>query len=164
MENQKVSLAMLNQRRNKMLTPTEFAQKASEEFSKVFPNAWSNINVINIFGTVVSFSFGILPKDKVPGKIAQNDPAYHSGLIQEIDKNTGLFKDKISLEFSIASLLIKPPAGSFLAYGRVKTGFRKISGTPEKVLDGFVKYLKKLKQIVDDNKDNMTEHHKNLMK
>lgn len=147
-----------------MLTPTEFAQKASEEFSKVFPNAWSNISVRNILGQVVSFSFGILPRENIPSKIIQNDPAYHSGLIQDIDTNTGLFKDKISLEFSIASLLIKPPAGSFLAYGRVKTGFRKISGTPEKVLDGFVKYLKKLKQIVDDNKENMTERDKNLMK
>lgn len=147
---------------NNKLTPQEFVDQANKEFEKLFPKSYHNIRLATILGDVVSFSFGILARDKIPSNIVQNDPAFHSGLIQDL-KNKNEFEDKITIDFTSASLAIKPD-NPYMAYGRLKTGWRKKTGTPEQVLKHFVDYLKKLRKTIDDNFDKFHEREQELMR
>jgi len=45
--------------------------------------------------------------------------------------------------------------GSYMAYGRVKFGWRKKTGTPEQLLKHLDNYFKKMRKVVDANKDNL---------
>jgi hypothetical protein len=67
----------------------------------------------------------------------------------------GTIEDDITAKNSGASFSVKPPEGSYLAYSRVKVPFRKITGSPEKIIDYIKKYFITFKKALQDNRDNI---------
>lgn len=83
--------------------------------------------------------------DRVTNKIRENDPMYHSWVINIED-------DKYIAELSVGSLSVEPPEGSFHAMGAVGTGWRKTSGDASRVIKAYERFFLKLFDIVQANK------------
>lgn len=122
----------------------------------------------------VKFSTDILPsidigftlgknKSEYSNGIHNNDPLHHSFSIYGFEKN-GDYKT-LSLEDVIKNFTIKPEEGSYYAYGRVKTPFRKLkTDDPNKIIKAIDIYFSKLAKLVKDNEDNFSKEHIDVVK
>lgn len=100
-----------------------------------------------------------LEKDlsKVANRIRDNDRALQTFYIDGVNDDDTL-KDKLTATISRGdSLTVKPEPGSYYAFGHVKFGWRKKSGTPDQIVKHFGNYFKKVKKVIQDNKDMMPE-------
>ncbi len=144
------------------ITPQEFCDEVKEIFSSYFPKSFVQASVsLHSMGNSVYIAF-TLGKDKseyVNG-YAENDPMLHKLMIHEVTKEVQ-FEPKIELKLLTGHLSVLPedPKYHYTDYVRV---WRKISGTPEKVLLGFEKYIQKLYDAVKANADNMHEQNYNI--
>lgn len=137
------------------LTVEQFKKRVVEAYLKLFPDAWIYVNIKHILGVNLGISFGIQNKKYHTNKIIDNDPSYHSILIQDIvDENT--FQEKIEIDLNRGgSMSVKPIGKSFYAFERIKFGWRKKTATPEKVIEHLIKYFGKMRKVIDDNKDRL---------
>lgn len=136
----------------------EFVTKVKEAYLKEFPNGWIRGGIESGLGKYICFTTGIQPKEKISNKIEHNDPARQVFMIHEcfIHRNTDELKEKVTVELACGgSVYIKPDEGSYYAYCTVKFGFRKKTGDIDKIYDHFVKYFKKMRKVVDENRDNI---------
>lgn len=130
--------------------PNELESKIAAEFKRQFPHGEIWFRKSTLGGSSTTFvSITMLPKDKISGKIVQNDPIY--SVFSYAEKN-----GKIEVELSMGSKVsVHPKPNSYLAIESVKVPFRKFSGDAKKVVDGFAKHFKKMKDAVDANKGNI---------
>ena len=129
----------------------DFCQSIEKEFKKYFPKGFFQCNKKSgIDGKpMYTYSFGLIGNiNDVPNKIRGNDPMFHSGLIY-IDGDT------LELNPLQGGLHTNPEPGSYLAMGTVKTKMRKTKGDEAKIIKYFGNFFKKLRGIVDENKDNI---------
>lgn len=118
-------------------------------FLSKFPNCYLSVTESKSLGHSIGVSFGlILNKAELPSGIRDNDPVQHQFIIH-INKN-GF--EAVPLQ---GSIWINPPAGSYLAMGRIKTPFRKTSGDAKKIIKAFETFVPRLKQLVKDNEANI---------
>jgi hypothetical protein len=149
------------------MTVDEFVKKLEATIKKIFPKSYIQIYASKNLGASITFRFA-LGKDKsewVNG-IIQNDPLFHTWMIGWNSFTEGHFiKDKIEADMSVGGTLkIKPEEGSYMAFGRVKIGWRKKTDTPDKIIKHFDNYFKKVKQTLKSNKDNLPDEDKRLNK
>lgn len=80
----------------------------------------------------------------------ENDPL-NVGMLLEI------YSDKVTVEYSSSSLFIKPKVGSYYAFERVSIPTRKYKvDSEQKLLKKFNDYFKKVSDVVNENKDNLS--------
>lgn len=135
------------------LSVEEFKKLMTKTYLKYFPNG------------NLTLSFGALGKDSISisttlldyvNVTRHNDPMLHTfWLHKSIDTATGNLLANVVFEKDRGSLLVNPEEGSYLAMDRVKIPFRKKTGSPRSVVAYFDKYLKKAKDVVKDNADNV---------
>jgi hypothetical protein len=151
----------------KVMTVDEFIKKLESVAKKHFPKSYINIRATKNLGSSIDFTFA-LGKDKSQWNmgIIHNDPLHHLFHIGWNSFAEGVFiKDKIEADKNIGgSLTIKPEAGSHMAFGRVKIGWRKKTAPPDKLIQHFDNYFKKMKQVLKDNIDKMDDEHKKILK
>ena len=128
-----------------------FCQAIEREFRKYFPKGFFECSKKKgIDGKpMYSYSFGLIGDiNDVPNRIRGNDPMFHSGLIF-------IEGDQLELNPLQSSLYTKPEPGSYLAMGTIKTRMRKTKGDEAKLIKYFGNFFKKLRKIVDENKEDI---------
>lgn len=139
--------------------PEEMASELQATIKKIFPKSFVNVSYETNLGKVIYIRF-TLGKDKTEwmNGIAMNDAAI-TNILLFFDKESENFMDgKMSAEANQTSLSVKPPENSYLAYGRIKTGWRKKKGTPDKIFAHIEKHFNKLKTIIKDNLGNFVDY------
>lgn len=117
---------------------------------KYFPNSYAASNFSKSMSLwSITFQFGLIgDKSDVPNGIRRNDP---------VDHLFNIYVTESGYEVSalIGGLATNPEEGSYLAIRNVKTPFRKTKGDVKKIEKTFDTFFKRLKKLVDDNKDNI---------
>jgi hypothetical protein len=149
------------------MTVDEFIKKLEDTVKRIFPKSFIQIYSGKNLGSSITFKFA-LGKDKSEWNsgIIHNDPLFHVWMIGwESFQDNGFTKDKIPAELSIGgSLAVRPEEGSYMAQGRAKIGWRKKTATPDKMIQHFDGYFKKMKKVLKDNKDNLLDYHIKVVK
>lgn len=123
------------------------------------PGAVLKCEVVRYLGRKSIHVTTALEKDlsKVANRIRDNDRALQTFYVDGVNDDDTL-KDKLTATISRGgSLTVKPEPGSYYAFGHVKFGWRKKSGTPDQIVKHFGDYFKKVKKVIQDNKDMMPE-------
>lgn len=139
------------------ITVESFLKEMETAIKKSFPNSYININASTNLGSSIHLTFA-LGKDRSEWEngIIENDVLFHRFMIGYNSFTEGTFiKDKIEAEAIVGGSLTVEPPNSMYALGRVKTGWRKKTATPEKMVKAFENYFKKVKQVLKDNVKNM---------
>ncbi len=153
----------------KELTVDEFIDSLEKHITKLFPKSYVVVQLSKKLGKSIYVKFTIGDKNQWSNGIIQNDPCGHAfhiwgkGRDQDVINEDGSFNQSLEVTGG-GSLSVKPPEDSYLAYGSVKTSFRKKSGSPDKILKHLVTFFTKLKTIIKDNKDNFTDEDKLVVK
>lgn len=126
------------------------AEKVVSAFKNVFPNGWIRVSRFSLGRGGFYVSFGLIDDITAMGGYRENDPMYHSVLVDPIPG--GRYSADLG---NCGKVYLKPAPGSFYAMDSVKIGFRKFSGDEKKIVDGFVKYFEKARAVVAENADNV---------
>mgnify|MGYP003645844243 CR=1 FL=1 len=147
---QKLEQYQLNE---KEWTPEEWGAAIEKEYKKHFPKGKFSAKDHKGLGRYLSVSFGIQDPKKWANDIAGNDPALHSILLDLNDDGT--FPTKITADMGQGGSMAIKSTNPHMAYGRVKFGWRKKTGTPDQLLKHMTNYFAKMKKVVDANQDNL---------
>ena len=126
------------------------------KFKKVFPNGFYRGSVQNRFGEpFISLSLGLIDNlTDVSSKIRDNDPMFHSIIIHSNNKD-GFSSDTNELVPLRGGIYVNPDEGSYLVMKNVKTKLRKAKGSIDKISKHLIKWVDTLKDIVEENKENI---------
>lgn len=149
------------------MSVSEFIKNLENAVKKIFPKSFVKINASTNLGSSIHMVFA-LGKDRSEwiNGIIENDPLFHRFMIgwNSFQEDT-FIKDKIVAELSVGgNLKILPDEGSHLAQGRIKIGWRKKTAPPDKIIQHFTNYFKKVKKTLIDNKDKLFADDAELMK
>lgn len=139
------------------------ATEIEKEVSKIFPHSYIHAEFSSSIHPSMTVRFA-LGKDKsewVNGYM-DNDPISMLIFIYGKEKNiedNGDISGNLYTKTLMSSFVIKPSAGSYYVYDRVKVPFRKTTGSPEKILDYLKKYFLLLKKELQANRNNLTDEH-----
>ena len=125
-----------------------FMTEVEKSFKSYFPNARFEIGYYKLFGEYIQISFGLVALNELTGNYEINDPVKHSYLID-------MKGDDYVVESRCSGISINPEEGSYMAMGRVKTGFRNFTLSPEKSIKRFQTFFKRLRVLVDVNESNI---------
>lgn len=147
-------------------TAAELVPAIEATIRKHFPKSALRVRSGSGLGSAaISITFAIAGgKDEVPNGIMQNDLSYTSLWIYGMDKDGNL---KPTLKFDPSQggrVMVKPPEGSHLAFGSVKVGLRKKTGTPAQVLKHIDTYFGKLLKTLKANKDDLPNEQADMLK
>jgi hypothetical protein len=147
---------------------SEFISSLESAIKKSFPKSLVRVQASKNLGSSIGVTFA-LGKDKSEwaNGIIHNDPLHHVLMIgwNEFAEDAFL-KDKITLDKPNigGSLKVLPEEGSYMAFGRVKLGFRKKTAPPEGIVKHLGNYFKKVKGILKDNIDRLTDEDRIIAK
>jgi hypothetical protein len=141
------------------MTANELAEKIKLAIKEVFPNSY----VVSKFSTSfypsihVKFTLG---KDQTEWSngIIDNDPMIHDFTIdaegRELNSD-GTLPEKVTIDTHRGGSISTAPTEKYMAYGRLKLGFRKKTDSPEKIVDYIKKYFSRAKEIIKQNIEKM---------
>ena len=126
------------------------------KFKKAFPNGFYRGSVQNRFGEpFISLSLGLIDNLKdVSSTIRDNDPMFHSIIIHSNNKD-GFSLDTNELVPLRGGIYVNPDEGSYLVMQNVKTKLRKAKGSIDKISKHLIKWVDTLKDIFEENKENI---------
>lgn len=142
----------------KTMTGQGEADRIYGEIRKSFPKSYVDVGFTKSFGewlVKVTFTLGRGPEDWA-NKIIHNDPLHHILFIRGFDKDLQTSKDVQSVS-PVQSNFHVSSDDKLYVYKNLKTGIRKYSGSPEKVVAYLSKYFATLRQMVVDNLDRFVE-------
>ena len=151
----------------KIETSEEFISDLEKVIKKSFPKSSVKVGITGLSGEslLIKFSLGN-GKSEYPNGIIHNDPVHTHIWIFDLLPFDPNKKYKVELGGIGGSITTKPEEDSYLAYDRVKTGWRSFSATPDKIVTKIDKYFSKvkdlLKKLVKDNK--ISDDHLELVK
>ena len=123
------------------------------------PGAVLTCEVQKSLGEKAIYIVTALEKDisKVPHKIWMNDRAFQKFFVYGVNEDDTL-QGKLQAELiQGGKLLVKPEPGSHMAFGSVKFGWRKKSGTPDQIVRHFGNYFKRVQKTIKDSKGMIPE-------
>ncbi len=131
---------------------TQLTEAFKKEMGKAYFKASYSTNLINS----ICLRFGIQEESKHRNGIIDNDAGFHSVIVYGFDNNGNSTDDMEISSGTGGSICINAPEGSYACYGSVKTGFRrKNKATGEQVVKHLTNYFKKLKKVVNENRENI---------
>lgn len=137
----------------------KFLDNVESAFKKEFKNGYYLGRLEKGLGSPhLYFHFSLIGDTKdLSGGYRDNDPMQHKMMIHDpIKLEDGSTMEKMTIELIVGgSLSVKPDADSYLAMGRVKFGWRKKSGSLSQIEKHLIDYFKKMKKVVDANKENI---------
>ena len=145
-------------------SPEDMAAQLEKMIKGYFPKSFVKVSYSTNLGDSINITFAIGTGNEWPNKIIHNDPVHTSMIIfmQKQGEIEDFMTQKMRAESSISGITVKPPEGSFYAYGTVKNALRKKTATPDAVFKHLDNYFKKTKQLVEDNLDKMTDEHRKI--
>lgn len=147
---------------------SSFALKLEESIREIFPLSHVDAVQLKLTGDPfisIRFSLGKDASEYINGYF-ENDDFTHRITIDGVSSEFSLIKGgKLDVSSSCNSFSVKPEPGSYLAFGRVKTGWRNFkTDSEDKAVKKIVDYFKNMKQLISENVDKLTENSKNLIK
>jgi hypothetical protein len=133
------------------ISAVDFMAKIDSTIKSIFPDSYIVVNSRALGGDSIMIKFA-LGKDRSEweNEIIENDPIYNIYWMHDsIDKTTGNMKPTFAIESNMTSISLKNFAG------RIKTGWMKKTGTPEKILEHIKKHFTKIKDLAKQNKDKL---------
>lgn len=150
---------LLESEEDKKAELTDLAKRVEDAVKSVFPKSHAQARVSSSESLFLSFSLAANKQECTNG-IIQNDPAFGHIWIYRRPDNT------YSVEaHTFGNLMVKPPEGSHLAYGRVKLGWRNFSGvSADAVVKKMTQAFEKAKAIMIENLDRMYPRDREICK
>lgn len=126
----------------------QFVEAVKTAFLKEFPNGWIQSSSYALDGGI-HFNAGL-----EPNLGHMNDVLRMSfGILDNIKYKTETeIEGTLSVGFIVSSLSIQPP-NVYYAMGTAKIQSRRITNTPDKVVEGLVKYFAKARAVVNTERD-----------
>jgi hypothetical protein len=159
---------VLNEEASTMTAP-EMADKIRDAIKEVFPDSLvkSEFEPKAIYRNIyVAFTLG-KDKSEYTNGYAENDPMLHrfsiTGPTDELPAD-GTLPPKVTVEASQGGHIYITPEEKYLAYGRLKLGWKKKTGTPEQIVAHMKNYFVKAKELIKQNMDKMHKDHVDLVK
>jgi hypothetical protein len=143
------SRLMLNED-SSQISAVDFMAKIDSTIRSIFPNSSIVVNNRSLGNTSICIQFS-LGKDKnewING-IEFNDPARNNYWMHDSIDGLGNMKPMITVECDSAGSIFDKD------HTRIKTGWMKKTGSPDKVLDHIKKHFIKLKEVGKQNKDRL---------
>ncbi len=108
-----------------------------------FARAGTNLGPHSIY-----IATATLPKGQQTNGIIQNDPSYNTFWMHDSFSEAGMhLRAKIEISQG-GSLMVKPAPGSYMAFDRVKIGWRNGTAKPSSIVKKFDQYFAKLAAAV----------------
>lgn len=146
----------------------ELKNQIIDAYHSVLPNCGCTVEK-GALGKDTFFVTFYLAKDnsEFPNKIAQNDLFNISFFITPDTRDINLDKqlpETFNLEVNGNTILTKPD-NQYMAYGSVRVPLRKVSGSPDKIVQAITKYAQKTKEVLEKlvNDDKIPEDRKELV-
>lgn len=143
------------------MTIKEFCDRVKDIYAKYFPNSMCNARLYKGLGRAITIDCYLARSvDEFPNKISHNDMFNISFWIHDIPKNTELdseMPEVVTLTSDRHSYAIAPESKYLYADSR-NVVFRKTIGSPEKCLQAFERFVKKLYDSVKSDLENGTAH------
>lgn len=143
----------------------DFSAELQSAVQKIFPKSYVSVKFAKQFYASMTLYFALgANKSEYENGYIENDPAYTIISIDGVHENDitrdGQIVGPLSVKMLQGGIYTKPEPGSFNALGRIRVDLRKTSGmTPEKTIAVIEKYFLRLKQVLKDNQDSMTDYH-----
>ena len=137
----------------KRVTPAdELAAQLESAIKAVFPNSAVKAVFTDNISPTITIWFALQgDKSKHENGIVHNDPMYSLYFIHGLGAD-GSVPEKITIDSSDGgSVAVKPDPGSMMAYGRLKLGWRKKTGSPADIVRHVAKYFTNAKRLIKDN-------------
>lgn len=146
---------------NGNMTIREFCDRAKEIYDKYFSNSMCNARLYKGLGKAITIDCYLAGSiDEFPNKISHNDMFNISFWIHDIPKDAELdseLPEVITLTSDRHNYAIAPTNKYLYAESR-NVVFRKTIGSPEKCLQAFERFVKKLYDSVKTDLENGTAH------
>ena len=143
------------------MTVKEFCDKAKDIYSKYFPNSMCNARLYKGLGRAITIDLYLAGSvDEFPNKISHNDMFNISFWIHDLPRDAELdseMPEVITLTSNRHNYAIAPENKYLYADSR-SVAFRKTVGSPEKCLQAFERFVKKLYDSVKTDLENGTTH------
>lgn len=159
---------LLNEEASTMTAP-EMADKIRDVIKEVFPDSFVKVQFDPkaIYRTIyIAFTLGKDKTEYING-YAENDPMLHrmsiTGPTDELPAD-GTLPPKVTVDAAQGGFIYTTPEDKYLAYGRLKFGWKKKTGTPEQVIAHIKNYFVKAKELIKQNMDKMHKDHVDLIK
>lgn len=150
------------------VTISEFMKEIASVYNKYFPKSKCDVKFSTNFGSTIWIDCYLAgDKNEEPYGFWVNDMFGVSFSIELPDDTEKTSKVPDSITLTARSSFIKTkPSNKFLAFDAKKVPFRKITGSAEKILSGFDKYVQKLYNMVKTEYDNgnINDDKKSLVK
>lgn len=140
----------------------KLASEIESTIKGIFPNSYIESYYSSHLHPSITIRFTLgKGKEEWANGIIQNDPAFHVLMVDGMDKE-GTISKPLTLERSHGSVMIKPE-DRYMAYGRLKIPFRKVTGDKAAIVKGVKGYFERLKKALQGNKDKLTDQHLELV-
>ena len=132
------------------MSAVDFMAKLDSTIRSVFPDSHIYISnrVLGNDSIHISFALGKDNKEWING-IIQNDPANNHYWMHDSIDSLGNIKSIITIESAEAGSIYNKD------HNRIKTGWMKKTGSPDKILDHLKKHFIKMKEVGKQNKDSI---------
>lgn len=137
-----------------------------ENISKIFPKSYLYVGVEKGLGDPhILIRFTLADKGEYENGIAQNDKAGQIIFIYGVDAEGNPRGNKLATEIVQGQSITVLPTEKFLAFGRIKTGWRNFSGDEKTTIKRITKYFENLMILLIDAYDSakLTDDAKKLM-
>ncbi len=143
-----------------------FKEKLHDSIKEIFPHSFVSVKSNNGFGQasmVIQFRLG-KDSSEYPNAIHNNDDFSHTIWIYGVDAEGNHETNKqLSVECSTGSFSIKSE-NRMLAFSSVNTKWRNFkTDSEDKAVIKIATYFERLKDLIAQNKDRLTDYSKNLV-
>lgn len=145
----------------------EFMENIGKAIAKHFPKSYISVDYSKSFhaSITVKFTLGKEKKNYVNG-IWNNDPAIQTFSIDSKDgvMQSGQLPEKMNIDSYRAGSFMVTSENPLYVYDSIKVGWRKKSNvSPEKIIQHLDNFFGKLKKSIWDNKDKLSNTHKQVL-
>lgn len=140
----------------------KLAEELQSVITGIFPNSRAAVKFSTNLAPSIRISFTLgKDKDEYVNGIYNNDPAHTSLWVEGMEKDGSISKSLV-LSMSQGSIFVKSTS-PYMAYDRIKVPFRKTTGDKAAITKAVKTYFERLKKLLQDNKDKLTDEHLKLI-
>jgi len=140
----------------------KLASDIESAITSIFPDSYVSVRYGNNIAPAITIAFA-LGKNRLEWSngIIHNDPAHTLFLIYGMEKD-GSIKKPLEPKYSMGGITVKS-TNPYMVYGTVKVPFRQTKGDANAMLKLIKTYFERLKKLLQENRDKMTDEHLKLV-
>lgn len=139
------------------LNVDEYVKAIEQDIKGIFPKSRIKVEFTKNLTQDITIWFTLgNGKEEYLNGICHNDPFYNIISLHQLNHkefpNDGTTPENLVMELVLGDKMIIPNVK-----GSEKIGFRKMTGTPEKVREGLKKYFMSMRKVYEANKDKLMD-------